>query len=161
MKTVTARKLRYARGYIELGLFNEAADELEGIEYADRFHPDVMAARIEVHLAAKQWAMVVDTACDLARKAPTIEVAWIHWAYALRELDRIAEAKAVLIEAEPRHGKSSALLHYNLACYHCLLEERREARKELKTAFAMDPELRSVARDDSDLKAIVSELDLL
>jgi len=39
----TARHLQYARGYIDLGMVNEASDELETIDWDDRMKPEVLA----------------------------------------------------------------------------------------------------------------------
>ncbi len=158
MNRTTPRHVRYARGYLELGLLNEASDELEAVDFSDRFLPDVLAVRGELHLAAKHWELLTGVGRELTTRAPAVEQGWIYWAYALRELQRIAEAKAVLLEAEPRHGRTSATLHYNLACYHALLGEMGEARARLKTAFRMHPEFKEAARADPDLKSLWDEL---
>lgn len=158
MNRTTPRHIRYARGYIELGLLNEAADELEAIPFAERFVPEVLAVRGELHMAAKHWELLIGVAKELTKRAPDLEQGWIYWAFALRELQRVAEAKAVLLEAEPRHGKTSATLHYNLACYHALLGELPEARARLETAFQLHPDFKSAAREDRDLESLWGEL---
>ena len=158
MKTATARHVRYAQGYIGLGLLNEASDELEAIEEAERFLPEVLAAKLELHWEAKHWETLVSVARELVSLDPAQERGWIGWAFALRELGRVAEAKAVLFEAEPRHGATSAVLHYNLGCYHCLLGEMSEARSRLKRAFRMHPPFQTEAGEDPDLAALWSEL---
>lgn len=122
-----------ASGYIELGLLNEASDELEAIEGADRLSSEVMSVRADLYMTAKYWDLRVAVARELARVPSGDEKGWILWAYALRELGRIEEAKAVLLEAEPLHGEC-AVLHYNLACYSCLLGHLDEARRRLATA---------------------------
>ncbi len=158
MNVVTARHVKYAQGYLGLGLFNEAADELEAIEAEDRFLPAVMAVRLELYWESKQWQNVIRTARELVAADPGCERAWIGWAFALREVGQIAEAKAVLLEAEPRHGPNSALLQYNLGCYHCLLGELSEARSRLKQAFRMHPPFKDEAAEDPDLEALWAEL---
>ena len=37
--TPTSRHLQYARGYIGLGMVNEASDELEAVHWGDRLSP--------------------------------------------------------------------------------------------------------------------------
>ncbi len=150
----TPRRLRYASGYIELSMFNEASDELEAIVAEDRFAPPVLAVRLELHMAAGHWETVVGIGRDLAEKTPEQERAWICWAYALRELQRIDEARAVLLEAEPRHGQTSALLHYNLACYYCLLGEIATARSRLAQACKLEPKFKEAALQDRDLDGL-------
>jgi tetratricopeptide (TPR) repeat protein len=152
MKSNTARHVRYAEGYVTLGLLNEASDELEAIDFADRFLPTVLAARVDLHMEAKHWDIVIGVGRELTSRAPDLERGWIGWAYALRELGRIAEAKAVLLEADPRHGANSATLNYNLACYHCLLGEMAEARTRLSIACKMHPDFKKDAIDDRDLE---------
>ena len=42
----TIRHLQYARGYIDLGMVDEANDELEAIAWDDRMKPEVLAMRV-------------------------------------------------------------------------------------------------------------------
>lgn len=159
MKITTRRHLNYAKGYAELGLLRDAIAELEAIEAEDRQLPEVLAARVGVYWETKQWDALVEQARELARRAPQEERGWIGWAFALRELGCVVEAKAVLLEAEPLHGASSAVLHYNLGCYHCLLGELVDARQRLETAFRMHPPFKAEASKDPDLEAMHGELE--
>jgi tetratricopeptide (TPR) repeat protein len=158
MRPSTARRIRYAEGYTALGLLNEATDELQAIDAQDRFLPEVIEAWVGVHWEMKHWKSLISNAQELVRLAPTQERGWIGWAFALRELGEIAEAKAVLLEAEPHHGTDSAVLHYNLGCYHCLLGEFNEARTRLQTAFKMHPPFQAAALEDRDLERMWNEL---
>lgn len=153
-KLPTARRLRHVLGYVGLEMFPEAAAELDAIPACDQARPEVRAARVELHMAAGQWNQVVVVAELLARSNPELAPAWIGWAYALRELNRVAEARAVLLEAEPRHGQTSAVLHYNLACYESLLGDLAGARHRLTVACAMDKLLEADAAADPDLRAL-------
>lgn len=150
----TRRRLSYASGYIGLGLLNEASDELEAIEGEERLSAQVMSVRADLYMASRHWDLLVAVARELARLEPGEEKGWVHWAYALRELDRVAEAKAILLQAEPRH-RGVALLHYNLACYHSLLGELGDAKVRLRRAFKLDPELKEGAGEDPDLTALL------
>ena len=154
----TSRHLQFASGYIDLGMLNEASDELEAIEGEDRLSPEVMSVRRDLYMEAKQWDLLLAVSRELARQRPKLDKGWIGWAFALRELQRVEEAKAVLLEAEPIHGKKSALLHYNLACYACLLGDHVEAKKRLRVACKMDKRWKSAALDDEDLKAMWDEI---
>lgn len=154
----TARHVRFATGYIGLGMMADAGRELDAIAAEDREAAEVLGAFADLHMAAKAWVPLAAVAQRLARRAPAEEKGWIHWAYALRELDRIEEARAVLLEAEPVHGKSSTVLHYNLACYHCLLGNKREARRRLRIAFEREEHWRAAALADHDLRAMWDEI---
>ncbi len=152
--TPTRRRLEHAAGYLALGMLNEATQELALIPFEDAALPDVLSARLALHMAKHEWRAVVDFGSQLARCNPEKEDGWINWAYALRELNRVEEAKAVLLEAESVHGKKCGVLHYNLACYHCLLGDMTEAKRRLRIACKMDAGWKKAALDDPDLKAM-------
>ncbi len=147
----TARRLRHASGYLGLGMVAQAALELDAVDPADRESADVLATRVELLLEIKAWLPLSELAEHLAQVAPQVEQGWIHWAYALRELERIEEAKAVLLAAEPFHGKTCAVLHYNLACYECLLGNLPNAKRRLRTAIERDAHWKEAALTDPDL----------
>ena len=153
----TRIRVRQALGYVGLGLLNEASDAIEAIDFAERFLPEVLAARLELALAAKHWDSAVGLGRELVFRQPDLASGWIGQAYALRELQRLAEAKAVLLEAAPLHAGTSAILHYNLACYHALLGELPAARERLQIACRMDQSLCDTALDDADLQALRDE----
>lgn len=148
------RRLEYARGYLELGLIKEAQAELDAIPENEQAELDVLELRVDVYMELKAWTEVVGTAQRVCEQRPGLERAWIAWAYALRELQRIEEAKVVLLTAERQHGATCGVLHYNLACYYCLLGDMDEAELRLSRACAMDASWREVALEDSDLKAM-------
>ena len=76
-----------------------------------------------------------------------------------KELNRVEEAQAVLLEAEPVHGKKrGALLHCNLACHYCLLGDPAQAKARLSRACKMDPIGRQAALDDEDFKAMGDDI---
>jgi predicted Zn-dependent protease len=148
-----ASRLSHASGYLGLGMLNEASEELEAIDGDARLSDEVMVLRADLYMQAKQWDLLVAVARELARRDPEYEKGWIDWAYALREMNRVTEAKAVLLEAEPRHGKSG-VFHYNLACYHSLLGESAEAKARLNRACKMGKEWKVAATTDPDLEAL-------
>lgn len=154
ISNATIRRISHATGYLGLGMVREATEELAMIPPADSAHSEVLNARIELHMAKREWDMVIGLGPELAKRHPDVDSGWIGWAYALRELNRIEEAKAVLLEAEPVHGKKCVVLHYNLACYYCLLGDMAEAKNRLGMACTMDKGWKKAALDDPDLKAI-------
>jgi Flp pilus assembly protein TadD len=154
----TRRHLQYAAGFLELGMLKDAARELRAIDRADQDAPEVLSARLDLTMQAKQWKSVRFFARKLARIEPENEKGWISWAYALRELNRVEEAKRVLLEAEPVHGKNSDVLHYNLACYDCLLGNLPEAKRRLTIAAQKDKQWKEAALSDPDLKALWTEI---
>lgn len=139
-------------------MLNDAADELERVAFEDRLVPEVVGVRLELAMAAKHWDIAAGVGRELARSRPANEQAWISWAFALRELNRIEEARDVLLEAEPLHGATCALLHYNLACYFCLLGDLATARERLARSCKMEKKLKADALEDRDLEALWTTL---
>lgn len=154
----TPRRLRYASGYMELNMLAEANEELEAIAFEDRLALPVLAVRLEFEMATKHWDAVIGIARTVAREDLGHERAWICWAFALREMQRVEEARDVLLEADPLHGEKSAVLHYNLARYLCLLDRVEMARARLARACKMHPPFKTAALDDPDLERVWGEM---
>jgi len=154
----TRKHLEYAKGYIGLGLIKEAAEEIEAIEAEEWQSMEVQRVRVDLFMEAKQWDEVVDLAGQIAENVAEDEQIWISWAYALRELQRVKEAETVLLKAEKVHGHKSAIVHYNLACYACLLGYLEEAGKRLKRAIKLDKRFEDEWDKDPDLKALMEVL---
>ena len=154
----TRRRLEYASGFLELGLIAEARAEIAAISEPDQRSLDVRRLRVRLHMEAKEWSLLIELAPSVCAEAPGDADAWIYWAYALRELQRVEEAQSVLLQAEPLHGESCAVLQYNLACYASLLGDLTEAKRRLEIACRSSEEWRVAARTDPDLKALLAEI---
>jgi len=152
------RHLEYARGYIELGMVAEATHELEAIASEARMSTEALRVWVDLHMESKQWNQVVAAAKPVCEATPKDFGAWIAWAYALRELQQVKEAQAVLLRAEPLHSTNCAVLHYNLACYACLLGNKKEALRRLAVACKMDDQWKAAALEDEDLRALWGDI---
>lgn len=95
----TAQRLRYAGGYLALGLLTDASDELELIEGDDRLSNEVLILRSDLYMQAKQWDLLEAMARELTQRDPNHEKGWIDRAYALREMERVPEAKGEQVGA--------------------------------------------------------------
>ena len=155
----THRRLEYASGYIGLGMHRDAEDELRLIAENENKYPEALRLWVALYHETKEWLALINVAETLVGAEPDEEHGWISWAYALRELNRVKDAQEVLLQAEVLHGKSCAVLHYNLACYACLLEDPIEAKRRLATAFEMDADFKNSAKEDPDLEALRGELE--
>ena len=80
----TAQRLRYADGYLALGLLTDASDELELIEGEDRLSNEVLILRSDLYMQAKQWDLLEAMARELTQRDPNYEKGWIDRAYSLR-----------------------------------------------------------------------------
>lgn len=150
----TARRLQYALGYISLGLLQEAEAELEAVSPEDREAPDVEALRLDLNTAAKRWDAVAEQARRLLLRDQDNVGAWVALGCAVRRVENVAAARDLLLKAEPLHGAQHAVIHYNLACYHCLLGEAETAKARLAIACKMDPSFKQTALADPDLEAM-------
>jgi len=128
------------------------------IQGEEALSADVMRIRISLYHEAKHWDLLAAVASALTRLAPKEEQGWISWALALRKLKGVSEAQKVLSKAIPLHGDTCAVLHYNLACYACLLGNIEEAKRRLSTACKMDPHFKASALDDPDLQAMWDQI---
>ncbi len=147
----TRKHLDYAEGYLGLHLLKEAKAELGLIPPEDRNAPEVLALHVELAMAGNAWTRVIAVAKKLSSARPAEERPWIAWAYALREKQRIAEARDVLLHGESAITHPSALVDYNLACYFSLLGDLAEARRRLKRACIREPAWKAEALADPDL----------
>lgn len=154
----TATRVQYATGYIGLGLLEQAEVELKAIRSADRGLPHVLAAQAELAMAAKRWTDVVRFARRLTEVEPGDVQGWVWWAYALREMQQINEARSVLLQIEAIHGDDHAVVPYNLACYYCLLGELDTARHYFSKACKMDPSFKESIATDPDLAGLRSDI---
>lgn len=147
------RRVEYASGFLALGMTAQAAEELGALAPADRQRREVLAAWCTLYSEIQDWPKMAETGEKLARADPDQDQGWISWAFALREMQQIGEARDVLLAAEPLHPNCGTL-HYNLACYHCLLGNMPEAERRLRRALALDRSWKKAALGDSDLTAM-------
>jgi tetratricopeptide (TPR) repeat protein len=152
-----AKHLDYAAGYLQLRLYAEARAELAQLPVEELATPAALDLRQEIAMAEENWAEVVAISPDLVGHNTAEERPWIAWAYALRELQRIEEARDTLLTGARLINRPSPVVAYNLACYACLLGHLPEARRLLDEVFAQDESWRAVARDDTDLAALHPE----
>ncbi|PTY06531.1 hypothetical protein DB347_10815 [Opitutaceae bacterium EW11] len=152
------RRVEYARGFLELGLLEDARAEIEALDPKDRRSMDALSAMVDIEMEAKRWSEVIATASHAVQEHPACERGWIGWAYALRELKRVEEARDILLQAEQELGDACGLLHYNLSCYFCLLGDLEEAQRRLERACQLDSDWRGTALEDPDLEALKPQL---
>lgn len=151
--------LNAAQGWLELGNYLEANEELEQITPSLRSHPDVLSIRWQIYAKAGKWEMCVEIGQALVNTAPTIPDSWLHRSYALHELKRTQEAYE-LLEAAADLWPGNWLIHYDMACYSCQLGHQKEAWQWLEDAIDLgDPnKVKLMALDDPDLESFWAEI---
>jgi len=144
------RLLTPVLGYIDLGMFEDAWEELENLPPELRSNGPVLELRISIYQGMGKWEAARMLAESLAKRCPENPQWWISWAYSLRREKSVKHARAVLLEAAAHHP-NLAQIPYNLACYACVEGNVKATAKLLERAFAMEPELRKTAALDPDL----------
>ena len=92
--------LKAAAGWIQLGDYDSANDELEKIRAEWREHPDVLDMRWFIYSHHEQWDACLDITTAIVKTAPDRVRGWIHKAISLRRATGggFEKAKALLLK---------------------------------------------------------------
>jgi predicted Zn-dependent protease len=153
--------LQAAEGWIGLGNYAEANDELDQIAAANRARPDVLQLRWRIYADARKWDACLHIAMALTTMTPERRFGWIHRAHALDKLGRTLEAKDLLLSVA-NNFEANSTIPYHLAQYCARLGQIDQAKRWLgKALLAADgPEavnrVRKMALEDPDLEPLRS-----
>ena len=151
------KHLKAAEGFVELGMYLEAEDELGQIDPYCLIDPQVLRVRLELYAGLQNWGLMQMVARRLTQRDPG-KVQWrISLAYATRRAESLEAAKSILIDALESHPEEG-IVHYNLACYDCQLGNLNDAKKHLTQATKADEKFKSMALDDADLEPLWREI---
>jgi predicted Zn-dependent protease len=151
--------LQAAEGWLGLGDYTTANDELEQIAAASRAHRDVRQLRWRIYAHALKWDACLDISMALTAMTPERRFGWIHCAHTLDKLGRTQEAKDLLMSVVNKLAANSTIA-YHLARYSARLGQMDEAKQWLGKALlvASDMEeaerLRKRAMEDPDLEPL-------
>ncbi len=134
-------------------MLEEAARVLEEIDPEDRARIEVLGARVDCYIAAKNWSMAAEAAGHLVEAEPENADGWINLAYATRRAQSLETAEALLLQAQKLHP-DNAIIAFNLACYACVTGRLEEARTRLEHAMQLDTKIRKLALQDKDLEPL-------
>lgn len=144
------RSIHAAIGFLELGMPDDAWEELDSLPPGQRDVADVRELRISIAMRLEKWQAARIDAETMAGRHPDNPSWWISWAYALRREKSIHEARGILLQAAELHP-GEPMIFYNLACYASVLGELEEARGLLERVIAEDSTFREMAMKDPDL----------
>ena len=147
------RHLRAAIGFIELGMLEDAVSEIESLPPADRDRSSVLALRVEIYRAARNWSLMEVVARELRKRHPDEPVYWVNLAWVVRRLDSLDSAQDILLEAVELFP-SDAMTHFNLGCYSCQLGDIEQAKMRVGKAIELDAKFKLLALDDADLEPL-------
>ena len=155
----SAHYLLAAQGWVELGDYASAIEELKLIDSEFSSHPMVLMAWWHAHAKALRWDVCIDVARALTEVCPDSPFGWINLCNALYFEGHTEEAYETLLSVLNRFP-GNELLPYNLSCYACQLEKLGEAKDWLREALTLgDPvELKQKAVEDPDLEPIWDEI---
>jgi lipopolysaccharide biosynthesis regulator YciM len=97
LKTDWQRHVLASSGYLELGMFDDAAMVLEEIAPEDKTRNEVLGARVGIYMAARKWDMAAAIASHLVKVEPENEAWWINLAYSVRRSEGIEQGEAILL----------------------------------------------------------------
>lgn len=146
-----------ACGYVELGMYLDANEQLENVDPFNRAAPEILALRVAIYSGLKKWDLMLEISKRLVEFQPN-DVQWtVSFAYATRRADSIEAARGILLNAESKFPKE-AIIPYNLAFYECRLGNVESAKDYLKRVFESDRSWRLQALDDADLQPLWESL---
>ena len=147
------RHFQAALGYHQLGLFEDANDEIEGLPPERKVSVEVLQLRASIYMELQAWGLLCGVARFLVETVPGDPQHWVWLACGERFATGLAEARDILVAAL-QHHPDAATIHYALACCCGRMGETANAKVHLQTAFRLSPDVRLRALDDPDLESI-------
>jgi len=144
----TSVHLSRAKGYRELGMYDQSFLELEEIMGEERLSYEVLEAKYLACKGAKEWEHA-EAHANLTRvHHPNRVDGWIMLAECLSELSGAEKAVETLLLDEERF-KESARYVYAIGRYYALAQEIQRAKEYTRRAIKMDGSLRAEFIEDS------------
>jgi tetratricopeptide (TPR) repeat protein len=153
LETIDQQHLDAAEGYVSLGMYEDANDELESITPDVRHVPEVLNVRIAIYRGTERWHAMAAVAARLVEWNPEIPGWFINLAYATRRTESVERAHHILLRAEKLHPKHG-LIQFNLACYEAQLGKLKTAAQHLQQAIKLDANCKAMALADADLEPL-------
>jgi tetratricopeptide (TPR) repeat protein len=142
--------IRAASGWLELGMPEDALNELKSLKGEDSKRVKVLELTLAAEMARKNWSAASESAIGLCKLEVDEPDYFLSAAFCLHEMGLTDEAMKWLLRG-PDALSEMAVYHYNLACYLWKLNEKERARNHLSQAVEMDEDLMESARYDEDL----------
>lgn len=140
-------------GYLVLGMYDDANDELERLPNELKTHPAVLSAQFDLLMEMERWDDGVILGRSLFKLWPDECSFYIRTAFCQHELKLTHDARQTLLDG-PEVLRTHAVYFYNLACYEAQLGNIAEAKRQLKTCFKLDKNYKAESLDDPDLEPL-------
>ena len=151
---ITKQVIRAASGWLELGMPDDALEELAVLTGEDGSERQVLELKLSAQMAKEDWPHASTTALLLCGQAADEAEFFLSAAYCLHEAGSTAEARKCLLSG-PEALHDLPVFHYNLACYLWTLGDKDNATRHLDIAVGMDDSFLDSARVDRDLVGMV------
>ena len=145
--------LEKTRGYIDLGMLDEAWEEINHLPADKRSSAIAQEMRIIIELDRGRLSEALALSEVLVDLHPGNHAGFIQGAYCLHALDRTEEAIEHL-QSGPVSLQDEPVYFYNLGCYELALGKPQAALSWLQQSFEMDPRSKRRALEDPDLEEL-------
>jgi hypothetical protein len=153
------RELVEIEGWLELGLYDDAAKALNDLAPAFKSTVEFCKLWVRIYAATKAWSNVELMCQTLLANAPGDSFTILHAAEAQHQQGHSGEAFLALKRGENSFtGRGSAQYFYALARYACAINSVTVACSVLGMAIDIDPSIKIRALGDAELERVWTEL---
>lgn len=168
-QTKRRQLIRSAEGYLDLAvafeerwsldhahrkkLANHAIQCLNEIENPGAHRSYVLFLKGQAHRIARQFWQATNVLEQSAKLEPENLHCWLTLGWCYKRTNRV-EAAVDAMEHAIQIDATSAIAHYNLACYWALLENVERAVLHLATAIELDEHYADMSRSERDFDPI-------
>jgi hypothetical protein len=149
--------LNAALGWLGLGLFVDAQQELNSLSLPAQTHPRVLDVQFAIYGETGAWEAAFAVAETEVKLQPGRSGGWVHRAFAARRRPQgsLEEAFRLLRPAFDQFP-NQVVIPYNLACYRAQQAQMEEAWQWFAAALERGQlaPLKEMALQDNDLKAL-------
>lgn len=145
------------RGYIDIGMLDEASLEIEKLPPNQRVKSEAQEMEIVITILKKDLDEALTLCETLAEQHPGKHAGFIQGAYCLHASGKAQDAIDFL-QSGPKSLLDEPVYFYNLACYEVAMERNQAALTWLNQSIEMKPANRQLALKDPDLQAIRSDI---
>ena len=142
--------LTTAEGFLDLGMVDEAWEQLEEIEPLERAHPSVVEMRLRILERMGRFEMGAEIARGVVRVKPDELDLWLLGSRHVRAAEgALASLEFLLCCGDRFNGK--AAFWFELACLHCQVGDLIRTAECTRRAVDLDRSLQMQALDHPDL----------
>jgi predicted Zn-dependent protease len=144
-----------AMGYFELGMLNDALQELDALGRRERL--SVLSVWSAALRMAKRWPEMLSLTQKMVELYPAEAECWISLADATRNSGSLEAGLGLLLTAHEQFPDDGHIL-FQIACYCCQLGRFGDAHSAVRDAVSCNRVWKKIALQDHDLTPLWPEL---